>query len=102
MVRLENEVVKPMNSSFNKRFFHDIYIKSNKFQQDILFEALHDFHPNIKLRHKKPGNKIENKTKKLYLQFLKFFKGISKNLQKLTSNFDDEIRRITAKFRKAG
>ena len=42
MVRTENEVVKPLKPSF-------IYSRRNKFQQDALFEALNNFHPDIKL-----------------------------------------------------
>ena len=49
MVRTENEVVKPMNPPFYKRFVDDIYSKRNKSQKDVLFEALNNFHPNIKL-----------------------------------------------------
>ena len=49
MVRTENEVVKPLNPPFYKRFVDDIYSRRNKSQQDVLFEALNNFHPNIKL-----------------------------------------------------
>ena len=49
MVRTENEVVKPLNPPFYKRFVDDIYRRRNKSQQDVLFEALNNFHPNIKL-----------------------------------------------------
>ena len=49
MVRTENELVKPMNPPFYKRFVDDIYSKRNKSQQDVLFEALNNFHSNIKL-----------------------------------------------------
>ena len=49
MVRTDNEVVKPMNPLFYKRFVDDIYSERNKFQQDVLFEVLSDFHPNIEL-----------------------------------------------------
>ena len=49
MVKTENEVVKPMNPPFYKRFVDDIYSKRNKSQKDVLFEALNNFHPNIKL-----------------------------------------------------
>ena len=49
MVRAENEVLKPMNPPFYKRIVDDIYSRKNKFQQDALFEALNDFHPNTKL-----------------------------------------------------
>ena len=49
IVKTENEVVKPMNPPFYKRFVGDIYSKRNKSQKDVLFEALNNFHPNIKL-----------------------------------------------------
>ena len=49
VARTENEVVKPMNPPFYKRFVDDIYSKRNKSQKDVLFEALNNFHPNIKL-----------------------------------------------------
>ena len=49
MVRTKNEVVKPMNPPFYKRFVDDIYSRRNKSQQDVLFEDLNNFHPNIKL-----------------------------------------------------
>ena len=49
IVKTENEVVKPMNPPFYKRFVDDIYSKRNKSQKDVLFEALNNFHPNIKL-----------------------------------------------------
>ena len=44
MLRTESEVVKPMNSPFYKRFVEDIYSKRNKSQEDVLFEALNNFH----------------------------------------------------------
>ena len=49
MVRTENEVVKPMNPPFYKGFVDDIYSKMNNSQEDVLFEALHNFHPDIQL-----------------------------------------------------
>ena len=49
MVRTKNEVVKPMNPPFYKRFVDDIYSKRSKSQQDVLLEALNNFHPIIKL-----------------------------------------------------
>ena len=36
MVTTQNEVVKPMNPPFYKRFVQDIYSKRDKSQQDIL------------------------------------------------------------------
>ena len=49
MVTTQNEVVKPMDPPFYKRFVQDIYSKRNKSQQDILFEALKKFDTNIKV-----------------------------------------------------
>ena len=49
VVRTENEVVRPLNPPFYKRFVDNIYSRRNKSQQDVLFEALNYFHPNIKL-----------------------------------------------------
>ena len=48
MVRTENEVVKPTSPLFYKDLL-TIYSRRDKFQQDALFEALNNFHPNIKL-----------------------------------------------------
>ena len=50
MVKTENEVVKPMNPPFYKRFADDIYSRRNKSQQDVLFEALNNFHPKVNYR----------------------------------------------------
>ena len=49
MVSTENEVVKPMIPPFYIRFVDDTYSERNKFQPNVLFEAIDDFHPNIKL-----------------------------------------------------
>ena len=49
MVRIEKEVVKPINPPFYKKFVDDKCNKRNKFQQEILFEALNNFHLNIEL-----------------------------------------------------
>ena len=49
MVRPEIEVLKAMNPSFYKQFVDYIYSRRSKSQQDVLFEALNNFHPNINL-----------------------------------------------------
>ena len=49
MVRTEIEVLKSMNPPFYKQFVDYIYSRRNKSQQDVLFEASNNFHPNIKL-----------------------------------------------------
>ena len=48
MTKTEEEVVKPKNPSFNKRFVDDIIRKKKKDQPDLLFENLNKHHPNIK------------------------------------------------------
>ena len=48
MTKMEEEVVKPTNPSFYKRFVDDIISKKKKDQPDLLFENLNNHHPNIK------------------------------------------------------
>ena len=48
MTKTEEEVVKPTNPSFYKRFVDDIISKKKKDQPDLLFENLNNHHPNIK------------------------------------------------------
>ena len=38
-----------MKPPFYKRFLDKIYSRKYKFQQDVLFEPLNTFHPNIRL-----------------------------------------------------
>ena len=47
MTKTEDEVVKPTNPSFYKRFVDDIISKKKKDQPDLLFENLNNHHPNI-------------------------------------------------------
>ena len=48
MTKTEEEVVKPTNPSFYKRFVDEIISKKKKDQPDLLFENLNNHHPNIK------------------------------------------------------
>ena len=48
IIRTEKEVVTPANPPFYKLFVDDMHSKRNKFRNYILFEALNDYHPNIK------------------------------------------------------
>ena len=124
MVRAENEVVKPMNPPFYKRIMDDIYSRKNKIQQDALFEALNDFHPNIKLTIEanpemfldtkiilnnngvvttQVYRKENKKTVPWVSKILKRYKRntISGDLhrsRKIASNFDIEIRAMKAKY----
>ena len=128
MVRNENEVVKPLNPPFYKRFVDDIYSRRNKSQQDVLFEALNNFHPNIKLTIEiNPEKFLDTKTllknegvvtTQVYQkENMKAVPCVSKipkrykrntisgdlhRYRKIASNFDIEIRAIKAKYNKAG
>ena len=48
MTKKDEEVVKPTNPKFYKRFVDDIINKNKKDQPDLLFDNLNDHHPNIK------------------------------------------------------
>ena len=48
MTKAEEEVVKPTNPRFCKRFVDDIICKKKKDQPGLLFEHLNNHHPNIK------------------------------------------------------
>ena len=48
VTKAEEEVVKPTNPGFYKRFVDDIISKKKKDQPDLLFENLNNHHPNIK------------------------------------------------------
>ena len=128
MVRTENEVVKPVNPSFYKRFVDDIYSKRNKSQQDVLLEALNNFHPNIKLTiGVNPVKLLDTKiilnnegvvttqvyrkeNKKAVPWMSKIRKRYKRNTisgdlhrsRKIVSNFDIKIRAVKAKYNKAG
>ena len=128
MVRTENVVVKPLNPEFYKRFVDDMYSRRNKSQQDVLFEALNNFHPNIKLTIEvNPENFLDIKillnnegvvttqvyrkeNKKAVPWITKVPKRYKRNTisgdlhrsRKIASNFDIKIRAIKAKYNKAG
>ena len=128
MVKTENKVVKPMNPPFYKRFVDDIYNKRNKSQHDVLFEALKNFHPNIKLTievnpvkfldtkiilndedvvttqvYQKENKKAVPWVPKIPKRYKRnsFFEDLHRS-RKIASNFDIEIRAIKTKYNKAG
>ena len=128
MVRTEDEVVKPLNPPFYKQFVDGIYSRRNKSQQDVLFEALNNFHPNIKLTIEvNPERFLDTKillnnevvvttqvyrkeNKKAVPWASKIPKRYKRNTisgdlhrsRKIALNFDIEIRAIKAKYNKAG
>ena len=48
MVKIENDVVIPCKSTFYCRFVDDIYSR-RKLGDNVLFDHLNNYHPNIKL-----------------------------------------------------
>ena len=127
MVRDENEVVNPMNPPFYKQFVDDKYSRRNKSQQDVLCEALNNFHPNIKLTIEvNPEKFLDTKiilnnegvvTTQVYRRENKAVPWVSKipkryqrntisgdlhRSRKIASNFDIKIRAIKVKYNKAG
>ena len=48
MTKTEEEVIKPTNPSFYKRFVDDIISKKEKYQPNFPFENLNNHYPNIK------------------------------------------------------
>ena len=48
MVKMENDVVIPSKPIFYCRFVDDIY-SSGKLEDNVLFDRLNSYHPNIKL-----------------------------------------------------
>ena len=48
MVKIENYVVIPLKPIFYRRFIHDLYSRQ-KIGDNVLFDRLNNYHPNIKL-----------------------------------------------------
>ena len=117
-----------MKPPFYKQFAGDIYNKRNKSQQDVLFEAINNFHLNKKLTtevnpvkfldtkiilnnngvvatqvYRKENRKAVpwvSKIPKRYKQ--NTISGDLHRSTKIASNFDIKIRAIKAKYSKAG
>ena len=122
-MRTENEVVKLMNPPFYKGFVDEIYSRRINFQQAVLFEALNNFHPNIRLTIEvNPGSSLDTTiifsnegvvatqvNRKVNKKVVPWVSKIPKRYkqstilgdlhrsQKISSNFDIEIKAITAK-----
>ena len=60
MTKTEEEVVKPTNPRFYKRFIDDIISKKKKAQPDLLFENLNNHHPNTMYTIEKIPQKFLN------------------------------------------
>ena len=49
MIRMETDVVVPIRSIFYKRYVDDIYNRRQKNTCDVLYNAINNYHPKIKL-----------------------------------------------------
>ena len=49
MVKMENEVVRPLKPKFYRRYVDDIYNRRRKDEFDKVFYELNNYHQNIKL-----------------------------------------------------
>ena len=61
MIRMETDVVVPIRPIFYKRYIDDTYSRGQKNISDVLFDALNNYHPKIKLI-------IEINPKRLWIQ----------------------------------
>ena len=51
MVKMENDVATPSKPTFYRTFVDDIY-STRKLRENVLFDQLNNYHPNIKLTTK--------------------------------------------------
>ena len=127
MAKMEADVVDPLNPEFYKRYVDDIYSLRKKDAQDQLFNALNNYHPNIKLTvESNPDHFLdtaiysgdngimtsvytkENKIPVFWSSRIpKRYKrntinGELHRASKISSNFDAELDRIRRKFRVVG
>ena len=49
MIQMETDIVVPMRPIFYKRYIDDIYNRRQKNTSDVLYDALNNYHPQIKL-----------------------------------------------------
>ena len=117
-----------MKPPFYKQFAGDIYNKRNKSQQDVLFEAINNFHLNKKLTievnpvkfldtkiilnndgvvatqvYRKENRKAVPWVSKIPKRYKRnIISGDLHRSTKIASNFDIKIRAIKAKYNKAG
>ena len=128
MNNMEQKVVKPIKPLFYKRYVDDTYRRRRKDKPDEMFEALNNFHPNIKLTIEKNPTKfldteiirkadgstsfkvVNKETKlpfhwssKVPLQYKRnVIKGELSRASRIATSFDSEVVRIRQKYQKAG
>ena len=128
MSKMEREVVAPRKPKFYKRFVDDIYTRRRKNIPDDLFIALNNFHPNINLTIEVSPTKFldtniiyesdqnisfrvyDNPKKILFHWSSQVPKRYKRNItlgelhrsNRISSDFEQEVKRIKSKFLKAG
>ena len=122
MVKIENDVVIPSRPIFYRRFVDNIYSR-RKLGDNVLFDLLKSYHPNIKLTIEvNPSTFLDTKLTNINGTYKfnvyqknaklpapstsKTPKSLSVNddlhrSKRISSNFDKEIRLIKEKFMKA-
>ena len=89
MTKMKEEVAKPTNPSFYKRFVDDIISKKKKDQPDLLFENLNNHHPNIKYTIETMPQKILDK--KIIYEDYQIKTKVHRNKRKLPVNWTLKI-----------
>jgi hypothetical protein len=128
MNKLENDIVVPEQPKLYRRYIDDVYHRRKKGKKDELLEMLNNYHPNIRFtvetspsrfldtsiirKENKPTSfrvyDNENKTPfhwssavpKKYKRNV--ISGEIHRAKRISSNFEEEVSRIKAKFQKAG
>ena len=122
---MEKDIVIPADPIFYKRYVDDTYVRRKKHETDKLFLDLNSCHQNIKLTLETNPNKfrdteiirpriktqVYNKAKKLPVHWsskvpFKYKRnaitGKLHRAKRITSDFDEETKRIRSKYTGAG
>lgn len=127
MAKMEADVVSPINPILYERYVDDIYTRRIKGTEDMLFHALNNYHPNIKLTVEcNPDHFLDSAisvgidgiTTSIYTKENKVpvfwssripkrykrntIRGELHRASKISSNFDAELDRIRRKFHDVG
>ena len=128
MHKMKRETVIPRKPKFHKRYVDDIYVRRPKRKPDEFFNALNTYHPNVKLTIEENPKKfldtsiIRNEdgrnTYRVHRNDSKLpfhwssevptqykrsvIKGELSRAKRISSSFQEELRRIREKFKAAG
>ena len=90
MVKMENDVVVPSKPIFYRRYVDDIYSRRKK-GENVLFDRLNDYHPNIKLTIELNPCKFLD-TKLTYINGVYKF-NVNRKSTKLPTPWDSKIQK---------